>query len=234
MRRRTAIPRTYEDGVAFYLDGPPSPRFSGEHTINRAVHFAGGRLNARLDGLGSRYSVELWFWNGLPTDARPVTGTLVARGASDQLAIGGTRSAPGRLVFLGEGSPLVGKTPIAPKTWNHVVLVRDGRRVAVYLNGAPDLSGEAGDRSRPRRRDAVDRRGRRPRRDLRGEDRRGRRLRPRPDRGRGRRALPGGGPLAGPLSSDIVSLLPVLVALGGSQAVAEIARAIQEVGRWWP
>ena len=48
---------------------------------------------------------------------------------------------PGTLVF---GS-LAGRTVIAPRTWNHVALVRDGSRVAVYLNGnpAPEISGEA-------------------------------------------------------------------------------------------
>ena len=83
---------------------------------------------------------EFWFWNGLPNDVRPVTGYLFGRGG-ESLAIGGTNGAPGRLVF---GS-LAGRTVIAPKTWNHVALVRDGSRVAVYLNGntAPEITGEA-------------------------------------------------------------------------------------------
>src|SRR5207248_965916 len=67
-------PATYEDGVAFFLDGPPSTQFSGDRTVNRAAHFAGGRLRAELDDPGASCSVELWFWNGLPTDARGITG----------------------------------------------------------------------------------------------------------------------------------------------------------------
>jgi hypothetical protein len=33
---------------------------------------------------------------------------------------------------------------LTPKTWNHVLLVRDGKRIAVYLNGnaAPEILGE--------------------------------------------------------------------------------------------
>ncbi len=36
------------------------------------------------------------------------------------------------------------------------------------------------------------------------------------------------------LLSDLRTLLPILVALGGVDAVAETFRAIQDVGRWWP
>ncbi len=46
---------------------------------------------------------------------------------------------------------LAGRTVIESKTWNHVALVRDGSRVAVYLNGntAPEIAGEAApDKSR--------------------------------------------------------------------------------------
>ena len=32
---------------------------------------------------------------------------------------------------------LVGKTKIAPKTWHHLALVREGRQVVVYLDGNP-------------------------------------------------------------------------------------------------
>ena len=36
------------------------------------------------------------------------------------------------------------------------------------------------------------------------------------------------------LLADLSSLVPVLAALGGAEAVAETCRAIQDVGRWWP
>jgi hypothetical protein len=135
--RRHAI---YETGVARWLDGPSSPGFSGAGSINRCAHFAGGRLTATLKELKGRYTVELWFWNGLPNDLRPITGQLFARGG-ETLAIGGNRSAPGKLVF----GTLTGRTVITPRTWNHVALVRDGTRAAVYLNGhpEPEILGEA-------------------------------------------------------------------------------------------
>lgn len=131
---------TYESGVARWLDGPSSPAFSGAGKINRCAHFAGGRVRATLKELKDRYTVELWFWNGLPNNLRPITGQLLARGG-ESLAIGGTGGAPGRLVF----GTLTGRTTIAPRTWNHLALVRDGTRVAVYLNDnlEPEILGEA-------------------------------------------------------------------------------------------
>ena len=137
----------YEPGIARWLDGPASPAFSGTGTINRCVHLAGGRVTAELKELGACYSAELWFWNGVPNDWRGVTGVLFSRGG-DTLAIGGTNGAPGRLAF----GPLTGRSEILPKTWNHVALVRDGSRVAVYLNGGaePELAGSADPEASPR------------------------------------------------------------------------------------
>ena len=139
---------TYEPGVAFYLEGPQLARPAGEAT-NRAPHFAGGRMQADVKGLAARYTVSLWFWNGLPADVRPVTGYLFARGggggAEDHLGLGGTQAHAGRLFFStgGErGQVLVGKTEIRPKTWHHVALVRDAKRVTVYLDGKVEITGE--------------------------------------------------------------------------------------------
>ena len=159
----------YQDGVAFYLPGPgsgsgflPNPELkssnlSGPAGINRAVHFAGGRLKADLDKLSPSYSVEFWFWNGFPTSARAVTGYLFSRGrnadqeaAGDHLGIGGTYpdTEAGKLFFFNGNRlnrVLAGKTELALRAWNHLVLVRDGKRVTVYLNGnsTPEISGEA-------------------------------------------------------------------------------------------
>lgn len=36
------------------------------------------------------------------------------------------------------------------------------------------------------------------------------------------------------LLSDIGALVPIILALGGEEALLETARAIQDVGRWWP
>ena len=44
----------YESGVVFFLEGPCSERFCTDGEINRAAHFAGGRLRARIGSLGDR------------------------------------------------------------------------------------------------------------------------------------------------------------------------------------
>lgn len=111
-------------------------------------------MTARLDRLSGTYSIEGWIWNGLPNVARPVTGYLFSRGwdgdktaAGDHLGIGGTAASPGRLIFFNgnrRNELLSGPSEVPWRRWNHIVLVRDGRSVRVYLNGntQPEIAGE--------------------------------------------------------------------------------------------
>jgi len=143
----------YEAGVVYYLDGARSDRFNGPGETNRAPHFAGGRMRTRLPQIGKAFSVSMWFWNGMPNDARPVAGYLFSRGRDhalgapgDHLGIGGTEGHTGRVFFSnGDASdPVLGvNTVIERWTWNHVVLVRDGDDVRVYLNGNQEVDGTA-------------------------------------------------------------------------------------------
>ncbi|MDY0165846.1 MAG: hypothetical protein RBS80_04835 [Thermoguttaceae bacterium] len=148
---------SYETGYAFYLDGPQREDLRSGGEKPRAVQFAGGRMKAQLDP-GADYTVELFFWNGLPNDNRPVTGYLFSWGPDgektcpgDHLGITGAAAADGaagRLFFFNgndTGERLSGSPVIEPKTWNHVRLVRCGEQVAVYLNeGAePIFAGKA-------------------------------------------------------------------------------------------
>jgi hypothetical protein len=139
-------------GVAFYLPGPPLADYQRTGKVNRAPHFAGGSLRAITWPITNTYSAELWFWNGLPVGARGITACLFSRygpRGQEGLAIGGTNGAMGKLLFTcgtnATQPALAGRTPIQPKTWNHVVLVRQGRTVRVHLNGqaAPEIAGEA-------------------------------------------------------------------------------------------
>jgi len=145
----------YEKGVAFYLPGVTD--LSDAETDYRSAHFAGGRMIAEEIGLGETYSVELWFWNELPFDARPVTGYFFSIGkpgdetaAGGHLGIGGTHGnslTAGKLIFFNgneKDQMLAGYSSIPLKTWNHVALIREGKKVSVYLNGnsTPEFSGE--------------------------------------------------------------------------------------------
>jgi len=147
---------TYEAGVVFYLDGPTSYDNHDEKRINRAPQCAGGRIKAKIKGLSDAYAIEMWFKNYLPVDARAVTGYMFSRGPEgaqqapgDHLGLGGKVSEQGKLLFYNGDTlkqSLHGKTDIPLKTWNHVVMVRDGMQVVIYLNGnaVADISGEAG------------------------------------------------------------------------------------------
>jgi hypothetical protein len=143
--------------AAYWLKGPESSNFCGPNKINRAVQFAGGRLGAVVKELGESYSVEMWFSNGIAPESRAVAGYMFSRGADqadgapgDHLGIGGKHNAEaaGRLIFF-NGNKLdelmIGTTKLPLNTFNHVVLVRQGRSVAVYLNGntTPEISGQA-------------------------------------------------------------------------------------------
>jgi hypothetical protein len=132
-------PATFEPGVALYLDGRPG-------VSARCVHLAGGRVKATLPDLPASWSASLFVWNGLPADARAVTGRVLTCGDdAESLAIAGKGEAAGRLVVTVGGQRLLGKTPLGFRAWHHVLYVRDGGRVAVYLDGrpTPELVGEA-------------------------------------------------------------------------------------------
>lgn len=137
----------YEPGVALYLDGPPLAKDS----INHSPHFAGGRLRGR-PLRETDYSVEFWFWNGMPVNQRAVTGYLFSRGPEgdkgcpgDHLGIGGTHSNEGCLfVYNGNAAKglVAGKTRLSFKQWHHVVMTRSGSKVRVFLDGKPEVEGE--------------------------------------------------------------------------------------------
>ena len=138
----------YEPGVVFFLEGPQSKCYNEGDELNRCAHFAGGRIDARLDQVHSPITYSLWFWNGMPVDGRDVTGWLVSRDHSagqsprgEHVGLGGTRgNTAGKIIFqLGshdDATPATGRTTIERWTWNHLLVECDGRRRRVYLNGA--------------------------------------------------------------------------------------------------
>jgi len=161
----SAVSRIFNPPHVGFPEGLPttSRRYSrfkicaASATLNRCVHLAGGRLRASSNGLGDRYTVELWFWNGLPANVRSVTGVLFSRGAegaptssADKILIPRMNGPEGALVFeshefahqRGWKTQSHGTTPLTLKTWNHLVFVRDRQNVSVFLNGslAPEIS----------------------------------------------------------------------------------------------
>ncbi|MFO1007189.1 MAG: LamG-like jellyroll fold domain-containing protein [Planctomycetaceae bacterium] len=133
----------YEPGVVFFLEGPKSGQFCLNGETNRAAHFAGGRMETRVPGIGESYTLSVWCWNGMPNDGRETAGWIFSRDenhaigtSGDHVGIGGTATEPGKLIFQhGGDKPVVGRTVIDRWTWSHVVFVREADRVRVYLNG---------------------------------------------------------------------------------------------------
>ncbi len=136
-----------EGGYALFLQGPIREGLGCDGRKARAVQFVGGRMKTRIDDLPDDYTLEMFFWNGLPNDNRPVTGYLFSLGPDgdddcpgDHLGISGTHLGPdkqGRLLFYNgdeRAELLVGGPVIEPKSWNHVRLVRRGEQVQIYLN----------------------------------------------------------------------------------------------------
>ena len=143
------VDAVYEPGVVFFLEGPRSDVFCVCAETNRAAHFAGGRMSTQLPKLNNHYSISLWIWNGMPNEGRDTAGWFISRDRNhgisphgDHLGIGGIGTTPGKLVFqhgdATTAAPLIGKTTIDRWRWSHVVLVRDGSTVRVYLNGNPE------------------------------------------------------------------------------------------------
>jgi len=64
----------------------------------------------------------------------------------DHLGLGGTAGHAGKLIFFNgnaKNQTLAGSTPLKLREWHHVALVRDGPKVAVYLDGKREIEGEA-------------------------------------------------------------------------------------------
>ncbi len=149
----------YEREVTYYLEGARSAAFCGPEETNRAPQFVGGRLRARLTGVGDRCSVSMWVWNGMPTEGRDVAGWLLSRGpdygmapSGEHLGIGGKSGHTGRLVYLPGGAnaqPVAGSTVLPRWQWQHVAFTREGGEVKVYLNGKLELTARAPEGAAP-------------------------------------------------------------------------------------
>ncbi|MGB0740529.1 MAG: LamG-like jellyroll fold domain-containing protein [Planctomycetaceae bacterium] len=139
--------------VTYFLEGPLSDAYCGPDTMNRSLHFAGGRITTVLPETGSQYTVAGWIWNGMPLDARPIAGWIYSRDHDYGVSVGGEHLGvlggeedSGRLIFrwgLAAQQQAVGRRQIARWTWNHVALVRDGEGYRIYLNGSQEMAGNA-------------------------------------------------------------------------------------------
>ncbi len=134
----------YNGGVALFLPGPDGSGFVTPNDRNRSVYLAGGHIEGNVGSLDGQYSLSLWFFNALPTDARDVTGTLLSIGG-ETLSISGNAAGDqaGKLVLRSGEKTFVGKTELATKHWHQVTLIRDTQRAGVYLDGSSEAEIDA-------------------------------------------------------------------------------------------
>ena len=121
--------------------------------VNSFASFQSGRLTTTYESIGDTYSVAFWFRNQVPNAARPVTAYLFSHGpdkdpraSGDHLGIGGTYDPKmtGKLFWFNgndRNQVAIGRTSIAPNTWNHVIAIREKNHIKLLLNGesVPDL-----------------------------------------------------------------------------------------------
>ena len=131
----------YEDRISFFLAGPESNYFNGADEINRAVHFAGGRMRVPANRLPANYRVQMWIWNGMPNDGRDIAGWFYSRGIdasatarSEQVGVGGAAAHPGKLIAqANDGTIHAGRTELDRWKWCRVTIERTDNQLAVYL-----------------------------------------------------------------------------------------------------
>ncbi len=129
-RSSHARPLAVVGHVAYHLPGADGTGF-GTKYASRAIHLAGGHLACADVPLGPAWSLTGWFWNGLPSDVREITGVLLDVDGQQLRLTGTTGDTPGRLAW---GDHL-GGVSMDRYRWYHVALVRGATSVDVYLDG---------------------------------------------------------------------------------------------------
>ena len=134
----------YEIQVAYQLAGPHSEKFTPGQ-VNRAAHFVGQRMQARLPKLGTSYTASLWFWNGMPNDSREVLGWMFSRGRNHALGTGESLGLDpkGQLIFRSGVKTFTGKTATTRWQWHHTTIVRENDVARVYLDGQLQIEAKA-------------------------------------------------------------------------------------------
>jgi putative membrane-bound dehydrogenase-like protein len=137
------VPATLTDGYALYLPGVGSgtgcgggealttSAFSGPQHINRAIHLAGGEVQASSDFTSKSYSIGLWFWLGETSGASNRSGSLISGASSESLRC----QQDGRhRVHLALGNAR-STVELHADDWHFAVLVCEPGRARLHIDG---------------------------------------------------------------------------------------------------
>ena len=137
-----------------------SPQLESSKPQNFSLDGFADCRDTRMSGVwkadAARFTMSMWFVNRTPNDAASVAGYLASRGTTgdrnapgDHLGIGGNYRAAwtGKLILFNgnqRDEVLAGRTTITPGQWHHVVWMRDGQHVKLYLDGndTPEIDGQ--------------------------------------------------------------------------------------------
>lgn len=135
-------PGQYETGVVFALEGPTQPSWREGTPVQRAVHLAGGRVLLPWQATPAEWSLEGWFWNGVPAEHRSSPSCLFALGSVGKPVVwrgptiqAGSGPDRGKLTYAGT----TGTTVIPARSWGHVLVVRQKGKDRVYWNGKLEI-----------------------------------------------------------------------------------------------
>lgn len=123
--------------VAYHLPGPDRPSLLGP-SPNASLQLVGGTVSVTIP---DARSLTFWFWNGMISSARDNTGDLVQNGEAIRLRIGGKAdgNSEGHLILQSQDQSFAGPTPVKRHHWHHLTASTDGKSIAIFLDGQPEI-----------------------------------------------------------------------------------------------
>ena len=140
-------------GHALWLPGVGAGRGYGDEShlkteviappdkINRSIHLAGGHIRVTKLELGQQAAIGVWFWLGHESGASDRTGELVS---AFGVSLKAHQDAQHRVrLTLGTEES---REELAADDWHFAVLIRDGNKVHVHIDGSEkaSLEGQTG------------------------------------------------------------------------------------------
>jgi hypothetical protein len=124
----------YQNGVGFHLPGLQHSNQIDDHT-SRAVHFAGGRVEASVP-FAQSFTVQFWLWSGIIKTNEPVNNHVAELNGLNLNLINTENDGQSRLISKFKRVDIAG---IEPRCWNLVTLVANPNGHEIWLNDVRHL-----------------------------------------------------------------------------------------------
>ena len=129
----------YKGGVGFHLPGFNHSNKNEAHN-SRAVHFAGGRVEAIVPYAQS-FTVQFWLWNGIIKTDELVNNQIADLNGLNLNLINTENYAQSKLIFEPEKIDMTG---IKPRRWELVTLVVNSKGYELWINKDQQLKFKKG------------------------------------------------------------------------------------------